>query len=302
MVVRMPPLVLVLGLLCLTETAWAQTVSGQDSTTVIAPPKADSLGHVLSGKVQQGVAQSATVGDSLVIQVDSLHTTSIAKLKERNHVDAAAMRARTKGRLEFGGIYGQVPFASESTGPWNAFAKGNVSVNMLGIPVGVLFDVGTDVPVRGQRNTLRFSFDAPRALETEQWNDAHQLHRLTGRLFGYAGALNPLAESFAYRAISNPAHSVGDAVRLNNQLLFEEAASIFTSTGELTPQILNRAQIVIANPGNPLLPPGLAKYITPTTPSPAGPFQVHFYMDPSTKIPYYGRDYKIVFKTILGTP
>lgn len=125
---------------------------------------------------------------------------------------------------------------------------------------------------------------------------------VSGPLFGYAGALNPLAESFAYRAITNPAHSVGDAVRLNNQLLFEEAASIFTSTGELTPQILNRAQIVIANPGNPLLPPGLAKYITPTTPSPAGPFQVHFYMDPSTKIPYYGRDYKIVFKTILGTP
>lgn len=142
----------------------------------------DSVGHVQSTKVENVAAQPAVVIDTLVTLADTLRTKSVAEWKARTRPDPAALRKRTQGRIEVGGIYGQVPFASESTGPWNAFAKGNVSVNMLGIPVGVLFDVGTDVPVRGQRNTLRFSFDAPRALETEQWNDAHQLHRLTGRL------------------------------------------------------------------------------------------------------------------------
>ena len=182
MVVRMPPLVLVLGLMCPTKSAWAQTVATPDTLAASTPAMLDSVGHVQSTKVENVAAQPAVVIDTLVTLADTLRTKSVAEWKARTRPDPAALRKRTQGRIEVGGIYGQVPFASESTGPWNAFAKGNVSVNMLGIPVGVLFDVGTDVPVRGQRNTLRFSFDAPRALEVGQWSDAHQLHRLTGQM------------------------------------------------------------------------------------------------------------------------
>jgi hypothetical protein len=88
----------------------------------------------------------------------------------------------TTGQVEMGGINGRIPYSAESDGPWNAYAKGNVSVELFGVPVGVLFDLGTDVPIRGRRNTVRIAFDPQRALGQQHWDHAIELQQLHSRL------------------------------------------------------------------------------------------------------------------------
>lgn len=83
---------------------------------------------------------------------------------------------RTTGTVELGGIYGAIPFATPGSSLWNAFARGRIGADLLGLPIGVQFDVGTDVPLRGQRNKVRFFFDPARAAEQDHWRNAHLLH------------------------------------------------------------------------------------------------------------------------------
>ncbi len=54
--------------------------------------------------------------------------------------------------------------------------------------------------------------------------------------------------------------------------------------------------------GNPAIPEGFGKYMTSTYQSPAGNFQVHFYMNPTTGQVYYGLDYKAIFNNVSGVP
>ncbi len=54
--------------------------------------------------------------------------------------------------------------------------------------------------------------------------------------------------------------------------------------------------------GNPAIPEGFGKYTTSTYQSPAGNFQVHFYMNPTTGQVYYGLDYKAIFNNVSGVP
>lgn len=86
------------------------------------------------------------------------------------------LRPRTNGRVELGGIYGAIPFAAPGTSLWNAYARGQVGAEVLGLPVGIHFDLGTDVPLRGQRNKVRFFFDPVRTAEQDHWKNAHLLH------------------------------------------------------------------------------------------------------------------------------
>lgn len=89
---------------------------------------------------------------------------------------------RSSGSIEFGGIHGMLPYSSELSGPWNAFAKGNVGFVVGGIPLKVICDLGTDVPFRGQRNNIRFIVDAPKLIDEAGWADAKLLHVAQGRL------------------------------------------------------------------------------------------------------------------------
>src|SRR5690606_28230901 len=84
--------------------------------------------------------------------------------------------------MEFGGIHGQLPYSVPGAVHWSAFARGEVGMDLFGVPVKALVDLGTDLPVRGQRNSVRFAFDAPRMLHNEQWTDAHALHDARSRL------------------------------------------------------------------------------------------------------------------------
>lgn len=82
---------------------------------------------------------------------------------------------------------------------------------------------------------------------------------------------------------------------LGRQLAAEEAAGAFTATGELSQAAIQGARELSLSLGNPAIPQGFAKFATQTFQSPAGPFQVHFYMNPTSRAVFYGLDYKVVF-------
>lgn len=79
-------------------------------------------------------------------------------------------------------MYGPMPYSIPRRTLWNAFIQGDVSMDLLRIPIGIRFDLGTDHPMRGQRNTVSFSFDPPQALDRERWADTEQLHGMQLRL------------------------------------------------------------------------------------------------------------------------
>jgi hypothetical protein len=91
---------------------------------------------------------------------------------------------------------------------------------------------------------------------------------------------------------------------LAEQLTLQSAKSPFTTTGTLTQDAIKGAKVV---PGleagrlkNPAISAGFGKYTTSTFKSPAGEFQVHFYMNPTTNEVFYGLDYKVVFNSMSG--
>ncbi|MDI1348680.1 RHS repeat-associated core domain-containing protein [Aquabacterium sp.] len=105
-------------------------------------------------------------------------------------------------------------------------------------------------------------------------------------------------------AIESAAANVANGPRLANQLVNESARSPFTATGTLTQEALATSQPVRnLGPGqlsNPAIPSGFGKYTTETFQSPAGSFQTHFYMNPSTKEIFYDLDYKAIFNSMSG--
>jgi RHS repeat-associated protein len=123
-----------------------------------------------------------------------------------------------------------------------------------------------------------------------------------------AGMLDDLAERVrAMRSVPQaPASSAMNARELKRQLTLEEASAVFTESGALHPEVI--AESGVAIPGGRLGKPTAdfltadgskiddwAKYTTKTFKSPAGDFQVHFYMNSKTGAVNYDRDYKAVF-------
>lgn len=86
----------------------------------------------------------------------------------------------------------------------------------------------------------------------------------------------------------------------------QSAKSPFTAAGTLTQDAINNAKVIRGlEPGrlnNPAIPPGFGKYTTDTFKSPAGDFQMHFYMNPTTNEVFYGLDYKAIFNSMSGVP
>jgi hypothetical protein len=95
------------------------------------------------------------------------------------------------------------------------------------------------------------------------------------------------------------AQSAGAAAGLAQQLTAQVAASVFTAGGALGGDALAGSREIIPSSqlGNPALPSGISKFATQTYQSPAGDFQVHFYMNLLTGEPYYGQDYKTIFNS-----
>ncbi|WP_197419255.1 hypothetical protein [Burkholderia sp. BDU5] len=105
---------------------------------------------------------------------------------------------------------------------------------------------------------------------------------------------------------ADAAQNIVTAKQLAKQLQLESANSPFTTGGTLTPKAISDAQAVPGlGPGqlaNPNVPAGFGKYTTQTYQSPAGSFQMHFYMNPTTGEVFYGLDYKAIFNNMSGVP
>jgi hypothetical protein len=87
-----------------------------------------------------------------------------------------------------------------------------------------------------------------------------------------------------------------NGVRLNQQL---SAQSAFNPSGGLSQEAISGSSQIFApgELGNPAIPQGFGKFTTPSFNSPSGPFQVHFYQNPTTGEIWTGLDYKVVFNT-----
>jgi len=90
-----------------------------------------------------------------------------------------------------------------------------------------------------------------------------------------------------------------NGVRLNQQL---SAQSAFNASGGLSQEAIAGSQEIIpaSELGNPAIPQGFSKFSTSTFDSPSGPFQVHFYQNPTTGQIWTGLDYKTVFNNSIG--
>jgi hypothetical protein len=122
----------------------------------------------------QGLSTAQAQSDSLMAA--GTDTTAIDTVRSpRVDPEHSAFR----GSLEFGGVYGSLPFVSTTTSLWNGFVKGRVGTDLFGLPIGLEFDLGTDAPQRGQRNTLRLVFEPQRIVERDRWADAAAMNRLS---------------------------------------------------------------------------------------------------------------------------
>jgi RHS repeat-associated protein len=115
-------------------------------------------------------------------------------------------------------------------------------------------------------------------------------------------ALAARAAARAAMAEGMMASNAATAPKLAQALRAQSAASRFTKSGTLTPEtIASSRQIIPASKiRNPEVPPGFAKYSTPTLQSPSGNFQVHFYRNPATNQQFYDVDYKVIFQRGIG--
>jgi len=111
------------------------------------------------------------------------------------------------------------------------------------------------------------------------------------------GVRYDLASGSTLAAEGLEASSALNSLKLGHQLAGEEAASVFTAEGKLTSEAIQGSRQIIApgELGNPAIPKGFGKYSTETFHSPSGPFQSHFYMNPTNGEVFYGLDFKAVF-------
>ena len=94
---------------------------------------------------------------------------------------------------------------------------------------------------------------------------------------------------------ANAVNGVRLAQQLSAQSMFDEAGGLSADAIAGSRQILGADELV-----NPAIPDGFAKYSTQLFDTPAGPGQVHFYMNPGTGEAYYGLDYRFLFQSSIG--
>lgn len=240
-------LVLAVMALAIVPKAWAQEVP--------------AIGHLPFGSLDSVEVHAIDSAENHVptMQVDSIAARAKRAAKDQVPVvqlpgsPASKGHFKTNGQMELGGIHGPLPYSAEGTSLWNAYAKGEVGAELFGIPVKVLLDLGTDLPVRGQRNSVRFAFDAPRLMDKDKWGQAKALHSLQTRLDSLEGL-----RSLQYRKVKGA----------ENQLAAYRLPEVKTP-GSPTPSVDLQG---IATPANPLdtlaeTPPPLPSIPAPT----AGP-------------------------------
>ena len=163
-------------LLSLLASAYGPEAHGQNRNDSI-----ESAGDNVLG-AQVGVPSlDSLIADSVKAELlePLCQATSLTTLKQQDDsvlVKTKRSRLHTTGGIEVGGIRGSIPYTLSSPGSWNGYVKGTVSSDLFGIPLKVIFDLGTDLPVRGQRNSVRFAFDPTTMVVKDRWSEAGDLH------------------------------------------------------------------------------------------------------------------------------
>jgi hypothetical protein len=106
---------------------------------------------------------------------DSTHRARVLRAWDK-------MRETSRGTVYLGFFYGVPPYTLGSTPGFGAFGKGEVSMIALGLPVLFQFDLGTDTPLRGQRNRMKLSIDRQRLTEQFRKEDRAELERVRDQL------------------------------------------------------------------------------------------------------------------------
>ena len=137
--------------------------------------------------------------------------------------------------------------------------------------------------------------------QLNEWASPSRYVTEDGREIPFVTGMPPLPGAIGRATSAASAQNIVNGVRLSGQLTVSEATSVFTTGGRLSQGAINGAtEIIPAGAlGNPAIPAGFAKFTTETFKSPAGPFQVHFYMNPATREVVYGLDYKVIFNSGL---
>ncbi|WP_206606024.1 hypothetical protein [Steroidobacter cummioxidans] len=170
---------------------------------------------------------------------------------------------------------------------------GTTADSTVGGVNGAQWEPPMEEPLRGGFSDLLRQLNewtSPPRYVTE---DGREIPRVTG--------MPPLPGAIVRATSAASAQNIVNGVRLSGQLTVSEATSVFTTGGRLSQRAINGAiEIIPAGAlGNPAIPAGFAKFTTETFKSPAGPFQVHFYMNPATREVFYGLDYKVIFNSGL---
>jgi hypothetical protein len=135
-----------------------------------------------------------------------------------------ALSNATYGTVEAGSFIGTPPFTLGDQGQWGVFAKGEVGLHALGVPIQARFDLGTDLASRGQRNRLTFQFDPSRLQKAVT-------DRNTASLDSISSALDSLrlVEGELYRAWKSLDQSIPEPD------LIDTSATSYLPTAPLTP-------------------------------------------------------------------
>ncbi|KKB60838.1 hypothetical protein WM40_26870, partial [Robbsia andropogonis] len=141
------------------------------------------------------------------------------------------------------------------------------------------------------------------AASTLAANNAAGVAGVAGAKVGGAASGGSVATNSG-AAGAGSAQNIATASQLAQQLQLESANSPFTVSGTLTHEAIDSSTQIFppGSMGNPAIPEGFGKYTTSTYQSPAGNFQVHYYMNPTTGQVYYGLDYKAIFNNMSGVP
>jgi len=162
--------------------------------------------------------------------------------------------------------------------------------------VASLGNVSASTPGASENRVWEKSFAALETRQAEPSQTAGRHQENEGA--GYDNAVDSLLAADATATTSGAENAI-NGVRLNQQL---SAQSAFNASGGLSQEAIAGAdQIIPASElGNPAIPSGFGKFTTQTFDSPSGPFQVHFYQNPTTGEIWTGLDYKTVFNTPIG--
>lgn len=87
-----------------------------------------------------------------------------------------------KGNIEAGLLYGRPMYSTAAPDAVNFVGRGDIGVSVLGVPIRVTFDAGTDAYTRGQRNRFQVSLDQQRLLRQVGQPDAAELTSLNKRI------------------------------------------------------------------------------------------------------------------------